>query len=79
MPGHRGQSERESLGQLVWRRAHWRCWSRKAQVQDGKGFQSWFGMGRECSRQVLKLYTSLSMDRIRPLFSNLVFLPMEAL
>lgn len=40
-----------------------------------KGCSLGLGMERVSSRQVLKLYTCLSMDRIRPLFSNLVFLP----
>ena len=53
-----GDSARKSLGQLVWRRGHWRCGSRKAQVWDGKGLQSWYGDGervQEAGLEVLDL------------------------
>lgn len=73
-----GDSTRKSLGLLVWRRVPCRFGSRKAQVQNVKGLQSWFGNGENGACRYLSC-SCLCLDRIRPLYSNLVFLPMESL
>lgn len=49
-----GASVGKSLGQLVWRRVHWRGGHGKAQVQDGEGLQSWFGDGEEVQQAGLE-------------------------
>lgn len=72
-------SARKSLGQLVWRRVHWGCRSTGSDARMVRGCRLGLRMETDCSRQVLKLYTCLSMNRIWPLFVYLVFLPMKAL
>lgn len=70
-----GDSAKKSLGQLVWRRVHWRC----GMVQDGKGLQSWCGDGEGVQQAGLEAVYLSAHGQDQAFFSNLVFLPMEAL